>query len=99
MYQLSMRMMRCDVVYQLSMNMVFLSPGLLRTCTSNTIAFVLAVIFRTKDLIDVVVQLNAKEGFMAVSTFHSETLQVYPIIFVDPQKVTSSHVVKNPRSS
>lgn len=42
---------------------------------------------RTKDLIEVVIQLNAKEGFMAISTFHTRTLRVYPIIFVDPAKV------------
>lgn len=44
---------------------------------------------RTKDLIEVVIQLNAKEGFMALSTFHTDTLEVYPIIFVDPSKVTN----------
>lgn len=42
---------------------------------------------RTKVLIDVVLQLNAQAGFMALSTFNTATLQVYPIIFVDPSKV------------
>lgn len=42
---------------------------------------------RSKDLIEVVIQLNAKEGFMAVSTFHTEKLIVYPLIFIDPSKV------------
>lgn len=42
---------------------------------------------RTKDLIEVVIQLNATQGFMAVHTFHTGTLEVYPMIFVDPSKV------------
>ncbi len=42
---------------------------------------------RTKDLIEVVIQLNSTKGFLAVSTFHTDRLQVYPIIFIDPAKV------------
>lgn len=43
---------------------------------------------RTKDLVEVVIQLNAVEGFMALSTFHTDKLEVYPIIFIDPTKVS-----------
>ena len=35
-----------------------------------------------------VIQLNSRVGFMAVSTFNTETLKAYPIIFVDPSKVS-----------
>lgn len=48
---------------------------------------------RTKDLIEVVIQLNEKKGFLAVTMFHTERLQVYPTIFVDPAKV------RKPRTS
>lgn len=42
---------------------------------------------RTKDLIEVVIQLNETKGFLAVTTFHTDRLQVYPSIFVDPAQV------------
>lgn len=42
---------------------------------------------RTKDFIEVVIQLNETKGFLAVTTFHTDLLQVYPVIFVDPAKV------------
>lgn len=42
---------------------------------------------RTKDLIEVVIQLNEAKGFLAVTTFHTDRLQVYPTIFVDHAKV------------
>lgn len=34
-----------------------------------------------------VIQLNETKGFLAVTTFHTDRLQVYPAIFVDPAKV------------
>eukprot|EP00903_Cladosiphon_okamuranus_P020676 g18985.t1 len=43
--------------------------------------------WRTKDLIQVVIQLNETKGFLAVTTFHTDLLQVYPAIFVDPAKI------------
>ena len=34
-----------------------------------------------------VIQLNETKGFLAVTTFHTDRLHVYPAIFVDPAKV------------
>ncbi|CAM9501837.1 unnamed protein product, partial [Sphacelaria rigidula] len=38
--------------------------------------------WRTKDLIEIALQLNAKAGFMALSSFNTHSLEVYPIIFI-----------------